>query len=415
MGNGPGDAEDYQQLIAKYPGFLRRIRVSGVTIPSTAETHPGQSTHLTATAATLGIFQTATSAWMAWYTRPHTSYRPAGIQERNSPCGQQRVEGSTFRLHNHLTSPMPRTSLLTLSYEVFQDGETLFGGNLEVPSLPPHGEAEITLPQLPEDGIATVTFFYAAKEDGPFYQAGHALGFDEILLSEEPFFLDAPDESGTVEVEAGPEEVVFTGENFRYVFDNTTGLFSSMVYNHRNLLTRPMEWNTFRAPTDNDQYIKKDWLAAGYDRPTVRVYSVEQEGNTVSCRLGIAAVTIAKFLDVEAVWTVDARGRVDVKLHCQRDTRFPFLPRFGLRLFLPKEFGGVEYFAYGPYESYLDKHRASRLGVYAQRVDSMHEDYIMPQENSPTWAAGTSPSLMEFHALTAAAEQPFSFNVSLHY
>lgn len=412
MGNGPGDAEDYQQLIMKYPGFCGGFvwewcdhSVYGGTTPDNRPIYRY--------GGDFGEFPHDGNFCMDGLVYPDRTPHTGLLEYKNviRPLRVQRVEGSTFRLHNYLDFTNAE-DFLTLSYEVFQDGETLFGGNLEVPSLPPHGEAEITLPQLPEDGIATVTFFYAAKEDGPFYQAGHALGFDEILLSEEPFFLDAPDESGTVEVEAGPEEVVFTGENFRYVFDNTTGLFSSMVYNHRNLLIRPMEWNTFRAPTDNDQYIKKDWLAVGYDRPTVRVYSVEQEGNTVSCRLGIAAVTIAKFLDVEAVWTVDARGRVDVKLHCQRDTRFPFLPRFGLRLFLPKEFGGVEYFAYGPYESYLDKHRASRLGVYAQRVDSMHEDYIMPQENSSHMGCRYVTLTDGAYALTAAAEQPFSFNVS---
>ena len=256
-----------------------------------------------------------------------------------------------------------------------------------------------------------MTFFYAAKEDGPFFKAGYALGFDEIILSEEPFFLDAPAE-GAVTVEAGPDQVVFSGPEFRYVFDNTTGLFSEMVYKNRNLLTRPMEWNTYRAPADNDRYISTKWREAGYDRPTVRVYSVDLEGATLTAHLGIAAITIAKFVDVKAVWTVDCQGRVDVKLHGQRDMEFPFLPRFGIRMFLPKAFGEVEYFAYGPYESYIDKHRASRLGVYAQTVDSMHEDYIKPQENSSHAGCRYVTVSDGAYALTAASETPFSFNVS---
>ena len=76
-----------------------------------------------------------------------------------------------------------------------------------------------------------------------------------------------------MEVEAGHDVVIFTGEHFRYVFDNETGLFSQMVYKNRNLLTRPMEWTTWRAPTDNDQLVAPKWRAAGYHRPTVRVYS----------------------------------------------------------------------------------------------------------------------------------------------
>ena len=52
-----------------------------------------------------------------------------------------------------------------------------------------------------------------------------------------------------------------------------------------------------------------------------------------------------------------------------------------MRLFLPRDFASVEYFGYGPYESYIDKHRASVKHLYAANVESMHEDYIRPQEN----------------------------------
>ena len=340
---------------------------------------------------------------------PHT-----GLLEYKNvirPLRAQQAEGSTFRLHNYLDFTNAQ-DVAALSYQVEQDGEALFGGSLEMPSIAPHGEGEVTLPQLPQGGIVTVSFFYEAKADTPFFEAGYPLGFDQLILSEEPFFLDPPAEEGALEVEAGHDVVIFTGEHFRYVFDNETGLFSQMVYKNRNLLTRPMEWNTWRAPTDNDQYMAPKWREAGYHRPTVRVYSVEQQGNAVSCHLGIAAVSIAKFVDVQAVWAVDPAGRVDVSLHCERDTRFPFMPRFGLRLFLPQEFGGVEYFAYGPYESYLDKHRASRLGVYAQSVDAMFENYRMPQENSSHCGCRYVTLTDGAYALTAAAEEPFSFNVS---
>lgn len=412
MGNGPGDAEDYQQQIIRYPGFCGGFvwewcdhAVYGGTTPDNRPIYRY--------GGDFGEFPHDGNFCMDGLVYPDRTPHTGLLEYKNTirPLRVQQVEGSTFRFHNFLDFTNGE-DYLNVSYEVSQDGETLFGGNLELPHLPPHGEGEVTLPELPEGGTCDVTFFYSAKEEGPFFEAGYSLGFDQILLSEEPFFLDPPQEEGALEVEAGPDQVVFTGENFRYVFDNTTGTFSSMVYRNRNLLTRPMEWNTYRAPTDNDQYIDPKWREAGYDRPTVRVYSVDQEGNAVTCHLGIAALTVAKFLDVKVTWRVDPQGRVDVSLHGQRDTRFPFLPRFGLRLFLPREFGGVEYFGYGPFESYLDKHRASRLGVYAQSVDAMHEDYLMPQENSSHMGCRYVTLTDGAYALTAAGETPFSFNVS---
>lgn len=417
MGNGPGDAEDYQQLIMKYPSFCGGFvwewcdhAVYGGTTPDNRPIYryggdSGEFPHDGNFCMDGLVYPDRT---------PHTGLleyknviRPIRARQGNKP--------GTFILHNYLDFTNAE-DFLEVSYEVSQDGETLFGGNLDLPHLPPHGEAEVTLPELPEEGTCTLTFFYTAREDGEFYEAGHSLGFDEIVLKEEPFFLDAP-ASGSVQIEEGRRSIVVSGSNFRYEFDTRKGIFSEMCFHNRNLLTRPMDWNLYRAPTDNDQYIDDKWTGAGYDRPTVRVYETnvttsETGAAVIACHLGIAALYIAKFLDMKAVWTVDAKGRIDTAISCRRDTRFPYLPRFGLRLFMPKEFDSVEYFGYGPYESYLDKHRASRLGIYAQSVSAMFENYLKPQENSSHMGCRYATVTDGAYSLTASSEKPFSCNVS---
>ncbi|NBK80065.1 DUF4981 domain-containing protein [bacterium D16-76] len=420
MGNGPGDAEDYQQRIMKYPGFCGGFvwewcdhAVYGGQTPGNRPVYRyggdfGEFPHD-------GNF--CMDGLVYPYRLPHT-----GLLEFKNvvrPLRAEKVEGEkgTFRFHNYLDFT-DAGDFITLGYELCQDGETLQSGEMELPSLAPHSSCQVAVPGLdvPEGGIVTLTFFYRAKEAGDFWEAGHELGFDQLVLCEEPFFLDAP-APGEVRIEDGPQAVVVAGGDFRYEFDRRRGLFSSMVYKNKTLLTRPMEWNVYRAPTDNDQYIDKKWTAVGYDRPTIKVYSAEASrgaagGAVITCRLGIAAVYIAKFLDITATWTIDAKGRIDGRLHCQRDARFPYLPRFGLRLFLPKEFGFAEYFGYGPTESYVDKHQAARLGVYAQTVDSMFEPYLMPQENSSHMGCRYGTVTDGAYSLTCAAERPFSMNVS---
>ncbi len=421
MGNGPGDAEDYQQLIMKYPNFCGGFvwewcdhAVYGGVTPDNRPIYRyggdfGETLHDGNFCMDGLVYPDRT---------PHTGLleyknviRPIRARKGNAP--------GEFVLHNYLDFTNAEDAL-TASYEVMQDGEILFGGDLELPHLPPHGEAVVTLPELPGEGVCTVSFFYAAGEDSWFCRAGfgeegYPLGFDEIVLSEEPFFLDEPT-PGQVEVETSLRTIVLSGEDFRYVLDTRTGLFSEMCRHNRTLLSHPMEWNVYRAPTDNDQYVDMKWKAVGYDRVTQRVYSVEtavdESGAAITCELGIAAAAIQKFLDITAVWKVDSRGRVNLSLHCKRDARLPWLPRFGLRLFMPKEFDSVEYFAYGPYESYLDKHRASRLGVYAQAVSAMFENYLKPQENSSHMGCRFVTLTDGAYALTASSEEPFSFNVS---
>ena len=418
MGNGPGDAEDYQQLIMEYDGFCGGFvwewcdhAVYGGTTPDNRPIYRY--------GGDFGEFPHDGNFCMDGLVYPDRTPHTGLLEYKNviRPIRARRAEGKadTFILHNYLDFTNAE-DFLTVSYEISQDGEVLYGGELELPHLPPHGEAEVVLPALPEGGVCTLLLSYATKAAGDFCTAGHALGFDEIVLHDEPFFLDAPAE-GPVELEETGDAVVLTGEKFRYVFNKHTGLFDSLVWQNRNYLEKPMGWNLYRAPTDNDQYIRHQWELAGYHRPTVKVYGVqvsrlENGGACVTCQLSIAALTVSPFLRVEAQWAIDAQGRMDASLDCRRDGRFPWLPRFGVRLFLPKDFASVEYFGYGPYESYQDKHQASHLGVYAQAVDAMHEDYLKPQENSSHWGCRYVTLTDGAYSLTASSETPFSMNVS---
>ena len=418
MGNGPGDAEDYQQLIMEYDGFCGGFvwewcdhAVYGGTTPDNRPIYRY--------GGDFGEFPHDGNFCMDGLVYPDRTPHTGLLEYKNviRPIRARRAEGKadTFILHNYLDFTNAE-DFLTVSYEISQDGEVLYGGELELPHLPPHGEAEVVLPALPEGGVCTLLLSYATKAAGDFCTAGHALGFDEIVLHDEPFFLDAPAE-GPVELEETGDAVVLTGEKFRYVFNKHTGLFDSLVWQNRNYLEKPMGWNLYRAPTDNNQYIRHQWELAGYHRPTVKVYGVqvsrlENGGACVTCQLSIAALTVSPFLRVEAQWAIDAQGRMDASLDCRRDGRFPWLPRFGVRLFLPRDFASVEYFGYGPYESYQDKHQASHLGVYAQAVDAMHEDYLKPQENSSHWGCRYVTLTDGAYSLTASSETPFSMNVS---
>ena len=115
---------------------------------------------------------------------------------------------------------------------------------------------------------------------------------------------------------------------------------------------------------------------------------------------------------MNATWTVDAAGVIDLKVEAERDTRFPYLPRFGLRMFLPESFDTLEYYGYGPFESYQDKKQASYLGLFAEKVEDMHEDYIKPQENSSHFGTKYVTVSDGYNALTVTAKKDFSFNIS---
>ena len=186
-------------------------------------------------------------------------------------------------------------------------------------------------------------------------------------------------------------------------------------------ITAPVEWNVWRAPTDNDRNIVTEWQNAGYDRSTVKVYRAEaklrQNVVTITCDFSIAAPVVQPFLRLHAVWSINAAGQVKLVLDGKRDPVFPFLPRFGLKFCLPavQEDGNaqtgdtpVSYFGYGPHESYIDKHRASYMDHFFTTVGALHQDYVRPQENGSHYNC----HYVRVGALLAQGKRPFSFNAS---
>ncbi len=148
---------------------------------------------------------------------------------------------------------------------------------------------------------------------------------------------------------------------------------------------------------DNDRNVIRDWKVWGVDRaqPLLRkmeIFDERPDAIHFQTEYVMAAPSMRPILRILASWTIHEDGqlrlRTDVQLreeteHDLKKTqgRHFFLPRFGLRLILPREYDQVEYFGYGPGESYADKHQASYKSLFVTQVDDMFENYLKPQEN----------------------------------
>ena len=64
-----------------------------------------------------------------------------------------------------------------------------------------------------------------------------------------------------------------------------------------------------------------------------------------------------------------------------RDKALPELPRFGMRLEVPRRFDQLRYYGRGPQENYADRNTAALLGTYQDSVPrTFPGTYIRPQE-----------------------------------
>ena len=87
-----------------------------------------------------------------------------------------------------------------------------------------------------------------------------------------------------------------------------------MKFAGREYLNHPMELNIWRAPTDNDMYIKSEWKKAHYDKAYTRAYTTEvaqgKHGVKITSHASVVAETVQKILDVTITWKIDAQERL---------------------------------------------------------------------------------------------------------
>ena len=243
------------------------------------------------------------------------------------------------------------------------------------------------------------------------------LGYDQYLQEVMTVDVDIESEKAPNCTDLG-SVLVIEGENFRYEYDKTKAAFTKLVNNNRSFINAPMSLNIWRAPTDNDRSVRLEWEKAGYDRATIRSYSTEvseKDGLLVlTAKFGVSAIFLQKFLQVTAVYEIADTGEILMDIRASKLETLPFLPRFGVRLFLDNDFENVEYYGYGPFESYVDKRRASYKDAFSATVSELHEDYIKPQENGSHCGCEeltlTNRSGVKIHVFG----EDFSFNAS-HY
>ena len=429
MGNGPGDLEDYFELFQKEAvmcgGFVWEWCDHAVAHGSTPEGRKiyhyggdhGEEIHDGNFCMDGLVYPDRT---------PHTGlleyrnvYRPVRVVSFDQETGRL-----TLRNYMDFTD---LKDYIRIYYEVSCDGICRDTGILPDFSVRP-GETGSTLLSIrvPERGKAYLKLFYHRREAEALVPAEQLLGYEEILLetgdnrNQEALKLLRPGEErkGDLRVEEDDRSVRIKGADFTYVYVKRSGLFSSIQYGGREYLDRPMELNIWRAPTDNDMYIKNEWKRAQYDKSYARAYETQilqtDQRVKLKSRLSLAADTIQPILRAEAVWTLDARGGIDVTFQVHRDMEFPELPRFGIRLFLNRKLDQVRYCGLGPYESYRDKCRAALYGQYDSSVQGLMEDYIRPQENGSHLGCDYVELTNEDFGLTAASRRPFSFQASVY-
>ncbi len=158
------------------------------------------------------------------------------------------------------------------------------------------------------------------------------------------------------------------------------GLIEQIYKGEVKFLTKPIEINLYRAPTDNDVHLNKDWLTWHLDkcRFTKTETSAIKGGITVKGKM--VADGVAPLADVEIQYSISEDGKIMMDVKAEKSAYVRHLPRFGVKFAINPKLDAIEYFGRGEEESYEDKNSCGVVGLYKTSVEDAYPKYVKPQE-----------------------------------
>lgn len=425
MGNGPGDLKDYWDLIYETPrfagGFVWEWTDHGIN------TVTPEGTEYFAYGGDFGDMPNDGNFCIDGLVypdrRPHIGLLE--LKQVIAPVSVEAADLTNGRIKVTNLYDFSDLSHLLLNWKIECNGETTAGGVIEDMEAAPQSSCTVQIPiscQCNCSGRCFLFVWFTLKHETVWADRGYTLAMFQFELPSREAennrlsFIDMK----PVKLSDTGQMLVIEGSDFRYVLDKNTGMFDSLEYNGVKMICAQPKLNIWRAPCDNDRVIRQQWEKEGFDRIIPHVYSVETEEQddryiSITTTYSLSGYSNKPVIRGKLTWTVYGSGDILFDTHADVRDNLTYLPRFGLRFVMPEGNELVEYFGYGPHESYIDKRQSTYKSRFQAFVRELHEDYIKPQENSShygtEWAIVSNLMGM---GLLFIGMNDFSFNAS-HY
>lgn len=314
-----------------------------------------------------------------------------------------------------------------LVYKVMEDDVILQTGFMAVPSIEARANKDITLPydlsviKVKPGAHYYVNISYQLREDTSYASSGHELATAQFEL---PLYKEGimvrPE--GILNVEKEHTTLHVKGANFSLDFNLVNCNLMNIVRDGMQVLSKGPRLTLWRAPISNDMEII-DKLKKVYflhlEHEVVMNIDYHMEGNILKVEVDTINSTTnsAWHFKTKYVYTVCPSGDILIDVEGTPSGRVDLapdmLPRIGVSMHLDKSMEHVRYFGMGPGENYADSKEAAQMGLYANTVDGLFTNYVIPQENGNhmgcKWVSMTNDRGM---GLLASTEGDFNFSAS---
>ena len=241
---------------------------------------------------------------------------------------------------------------------------------------------------IPEDAEYAVTVSFVLREDTFWAKAGHEVAFGQKVYKKEVKFA-VPEKP--LQVVRGKVNIGVKGDDFDCLFSLLNGGLVSYRYAGKEMIEKIPMPNFWRAPVDNDngsmapgRYAQ--WKIASmyishrnggmFDNVPTTVEETEHSV-TITYTYYMPTTPAAK---CQVAYIVFGDGTVETKLTYDPVEGLPDMPEFGMMFKLNADYDNVEWYGYGPEETYADRRHGAKLGIYKNKAADNMAKYLVPQE-----------------------------------
>ncbi len=284
------------------------------------------------------------------------------------------------------------TDIFDCKVTVAKNGKVIRRASLAT-AVAPLSEETYALPLTKEEkpGEYTVTVSFHLKEDKVWAEAGHEVAFGQYVYQVEEPKKTCPE---GVKVIRSTHNIGVRGAHFEVLFSVLNGGLVSYKYAGKEMIEAIPKPNFWRAPTDNDcgnlmgmrygqwklasMYLShKDFRQGAYGPANMPEVEVNEKSVKVSYTYIMPTTPTS---ECKLSYEVFGDGRVKTTLTYDPVKELGDMPEFGVIFKFNADYDRVEWYGLGEAETYSDRKKGAKLGIYANMVADNIARYMVPQE-----------------------------------
>ena len=284
------------------------------------------------------------------------------------------------------------TDIFDCKVTVAKNGKVIHKASLAT-AVAPLSEETYVLPLAKEEkpGEYTVTVSFHLKEDKAWAEAGHEVAFGQYVYQVEEPKKTCPE---GVKVIRSTHNIGVRGAHFEVLFSVLNGGLVSYKYAGKEMIEAIPKPNFWRAPTDNDcgnlmgmrygqwklasMYLShKDFRKGPYGPSNMPEVEVNEKSVKVAYTYIMPTTPTS---ECKLSYEVFGDGRVKTTLTYDPVKELGDMPEFGVIFKFNADYDRVEWYGLGEAETYSDRKKGAKLGIYANKVADNIARYMVPQE-----------------------------------